>query len=203
MIALGIDTSMPIVSFAVVKDGQLLSHFNEDVGRNLADKISEIIKDVMNRANVKLHEIERCGIVVGPGSFTGLRIGLAFAKGFFAGADTKIASVSSLECIARSSGKVGNISVFSDARQGEVFFAKFSNDGGFIRLSNDERILREEALLKCESDDKIIEISENLSLSQTCGETAAKIALQSFDLTTVDEVFPNYMQVSYAERCKK
>jgi len=203
VIALGIDTSMSVASFAVVSDGQILAQFNEDVGRNLADKISDIIKNLLEAARVKICEIERCGIVVGPGSFTGLRVGVAFAKGFFAGGDTKIASISSLECIARSSGETGNITVLSDARQGEVFFAKFKNDGKFVRLSDDERILREEALLKCKVGDKIIELSDELSLLQTCAETAAKIALCSSDLTTIDEVFPNYMQVSYAERCKK
>ncbi|MCL2845629.1 MAG: tRNA (adenosine(37)-N6)-threonylcarbamoyltransferase complex dimerization subunit type 1 TsaB [Chitinivibrionia bacterium] len=203
MITLGIDTSMSVVSFAVARDGCTLARFNEDVGKNLADKISNIIKELLISANVESSEIERCGIVVGPGSFTGLRVGIAFAKGLFAGADTKIASISSLECIARSSGETGNICVFSDARQGEVFFAKFRNDGEFVRLSDDERILREEALSRREVGDKTIELSDELSLSQTCGETAANIALSCQNLTTIDEVFPNYMQVSYAERCKK
>ena len=201
MTAFGIDTSMSVVSFAVVEDDRVLACFNEDVGRNLTDKISQITKSLLEKSKKKISDIDRCGIVVGPGSFTGLRVGTAFAKGLFAGAKTKIAPVSSLECIARASGEKGNVCVLSDARNGEVFFAKFAISDEFVRLCDERRISREEALEKIDEGDKIIE--EPFNLAQICGETLAKLALETQNLTAIEDVFPNYMQVSYAERCKK
>ena len=196
MITLGIDTSLDDVSFAILDGLTVLAEYNENIGRNLADKISGIFLELFNEAKVKADDFERCGIVVGPGSFTGLRIGIAFAKGLFADSNVKIAPVSSLECIARSCAKTGNVSVILDARQGEVFFAKFNNENGFVRLCEDKRISIEEAL----KNENIIEAP---NFAKNRGEIAAKIAMESKELLTIDDIFPNYMQVSYAERCKK
>ena len=196
MITLGIDTSLDDVSFAILDGLTVLAEYNENIGRNLADKISEIFLELFKEAKVKADDFERCGIVVGPGSFTGLRIGIAFAKGLFANSNAKITPISSLECIARSCAKIGNISVILDARQGEVFFAKFNNENGFVCLCEDKRIALEEAL----KNENIIEAP---NFAKNRGEIAAKVAAESEKLLTIDDIFPNYMQVSYAERCKK
>ena len=216
MITLGIDTSLSRISLAMSKNTAILAEFNEDVGRGLADKIGEITKNLLQTAGVSAGEIERCGIVVGPGSFTGLRIGIAFAKGFFANSEAKICAVSSLECAAKSSGKSGETAVFFDARQDEVFFAKFKNNE---RISEDERLTFEKALEKCGKNDTIIyslsgnsnspikkilqdfECFEAETLAGR-GAVAADIAQKCENLLSIDEIFPNYMQVSYAERMR-
>jgi len=219
MITLGIDTSLSNVSFAILKNSQKdapLAEFNGDAGRGLADKIGEITKKLLDTAGICAGKIERCGIVAGPGSFTGLRIGIAFAKGLFADSEAKICAVSSLECAAKSSGKLGEVAVFFDARQDEVFFAKFRNNE---RISPDERLNFEKALEKCGENDTIIYSLSGNSNSPIkkilrdfeCleaealvgrGAVAAKIAENCENLQTIDEIFPNYMQISYAERCK-
>lgn len=200
MITLGIDTSLNDVSFAIVENTSVFAEFNDNTGRNLVDKISGVFINLFEKANIRINDIERCGIVVGPGSFTGLRIGIAFAKGLFADSDVKFAPVSSLECIAGSSGKTGNISVISDARQDEVFFARFNNESEFVRICEDVRIPFEEALKRCAENDNIIYSTEAANLAKNRGVIAAKIAVESKNLMTINDIFPNYMQVSYAER---
>jgi len=207
MITLGIDTSLSNVSFAVVKDSQVLAEFNGDIGRNLADRIGEIITNLLKKAEVSVREIDRCGIVVGPGSFTGLRIGIAFAKGLFADSNAKIIAVSSLECALKSSD---SSAVFFDARQDEVFFKKNKNE---------ERILFENAVKQIDKSNKIVYSFSGNSSSpikkllqnfecveaetlKNRGAVAAKIAEKSEHLQTIDEIFPNYMQISYAERMR-
>ncbi|MDR0303804.1 MAG: tRNA (adenosine(37)-N6)-threonylcarbamoyltransferase complex dimerization subunit type 1 TsaB [Chitinispirillales bacterium] len=221
MIVLGIDTSMSEVSFALVENSEVLAEFCGDLGRNLVDKISGIFTDLLKKANIKASDIRRCGIVAGPGSFTGLRIGIAFAKGFFADSDVQVKSVSSLECIARSSGKIQKVSVFLDARRNEVFFARFNMQNGFMRIFDEKRISFESAIEMCEKTDDVIYSFSGFSdsalkkipqffensfevekLAKNRGEVAAKIAAESENLMTIDDVFPNYMQVSYAERQK-
>jgi tRNA threonylcarbamoyl adenosine modification protein YeaZ len=222
MIVLGIDTSMDVASFAIVENSSVLAEFNGSLGRNLVDNISGIFADLFERAKVKASDIQRCAIVAGPGSFTGLRVGIAFAKGLFAFSNVKVASVSSLECIARSSKKNGNISVILDARQNEVFFAKFNAENGFSRIFDEEKISFEAALERCEKNDSVIysflgfsdsplkkipQFFENSfeveEVAKNRGEVAAKIAAECENLMTIDDIFPNYMQVSYAERQKK
>lgn len=228
MITLGIDTSLSTVSFAIVKDSKIVAEFNGDIGRNLADNIGEITRDLLEKAKISVKNIDRCGIVVGPGSFTGLRIGIAFAKGLFADTNAEIAAVSSLECAAKTLcgnaqyNKTGEIAVFLDARQDEVFFAKFEKkeNGDFIRKSADERVLFDTAIEKCAKNNAVVYSfsgNNNSLIKQVLqkfesfeaetlvgrGAVAAKIAETSENLQTIDEIFPNYMQVSYAERCKK
>lgn len=207
MITLGIDTSLSSVSFAIVKDSQVLTEFNGDVGRNLTDKIGEIITDLLKKAEVSVREIDRCGIVVGPGSFTGLRIGIAFAKGFFADSSTKICAVSSLECAKKSSNS--SVAIF-DARQNEVFF---------VKNRREDRMPFEKAAEQLEKTDRIVYSFSGNSNSplkkllhdfecieaeilMNRGAVAAKNAEKSMSLQTIDEIFPNYMQVSYAERVR-
>jgi tRNA threonylcarbamoyladenosine biosynthesis protein TsaB len=203
MITLGIDTSMNDVSFAIVNNSQILAEFRGDLGRNLVDRISEIFVDLFQKASIKVSDIERCAIVVGPGSFTGLRIGIAFTKGLFACSNVKIIAFSSLECIARSYERIGNICVILDARQGEVFFAGFNNEDGFKRIYDDERIPLETALEKCTKDSNVIYSVDVEKIAGNRGAVIAKIAAESQNLMTIDEVFPNYMQLSYAERQKR
>jgi len=213
---------MDAASFAIIENSSVLAEFNSILGRNLVDNISGIFAGLFEKAKLKASDIQRCAIVTGPGSFTGLRVGIAFAKGLFAFSNVKAASVSSLECIARSSKKNGNISVILDARQNEVFFAKFNAGNGFSRIFDEEKISFEAALEKCEKTDSVIysflgfgdsplkkipQFFENSfeaeEVAKNRGEAAAKIAAESENLMTIDDVFPNYMQVSYAERQKK
>jgi len=215
MISFGIDTSLSSVSFAIRQNGAVLAEFESDAGRGLADKIGEIMKNLLNTAKISAGDIQRCGLITGPGSFTGLRIGIAFAKGFFADSSAEITEISSLECAAKTYGK-GNVSVLFDARQDEVFFARFEENG---RISEDERISFEKALEKCAENDTIIysfsgnsnsPIKQILSKFECFeaetlagrGITAAEISEKSGVLRTIDEVFPNYMQVSYAEKMR-
>ncbi len=160
---LGIDTSTAMASVALVEDGGLIAEeFHEGntkfgdpsapTGRsNHAEILLPLIERLVKRANVTLSEISAFAVSIGPGSFTGLRIGLSTVKGLSYGWETSVVGVPTLLALAaRVTDWKGLICPFLDARRKEVYTALFykREDGGLEQISGDlvcppERIIRE------------------------------------------------------------
>jgi tRNA threonylcarbamoyladenosine biosynthesis protein TsaB len=136
---LGIDTSSVELGIGLVCDGKPVMVVSRYLRNSHAEHITQSIDFLLETNKIKASEIDSAAIAVGPGSFTGLRIGIAFLKGFFFGREAKVLPVSSLESMAGSwhvSGR--NVVAVSDARNNEVFWARFTVDNGSItRLSDD------------------------------------------------------------------
>lgn len=124
---LGLDTSTPIPSFAVVADGTVLAEETldaSDAGRRTAEHIHLTLE----RAGVSIHEVEQIVVGVGPGGFTGIRIGIATALALGQATHTSVIGVCSLDALAR--GLMGNypdacLVPVIDARRREVFAASY------------------------------------------------------------------------------
>lgn len=82
MIVLGLDTTGPWCTAALVDDALVLAQKSEKIGRGHAERLAPMVQEVMQVADVKADEIDKLCVCTGPGSFTGLRVALAFAKGF-------------------------------------------------------------------------------------------------------------------------
>lgn len=138
-IVLGIDTSSTDLSVGLVRDGRPLASFCRFVGNSHAEQITAAIRAVFDAGAIAPREVERIAAAVGPGSFTGLRIGLAFVKGFCIGRAVPVLPVSSLEILARAvhPGN-GRVTAVIDARNDFVYWASFDvADGVFNRRSDD------------------------------------------------------------------
>jgi tRNA threonylcarbamoyladenosine biosynthesis protein TsaB len=130
----GIDTSSTQLDIALVKDGAPACSFSRYLPGSHAEHISEAVSFLTHSNMVAAGEIGRAGLTVGPGSFTGLRIGIAFVKGFFLTRKTRILPVSSLEAAARAyAGPDGPMVVVYEARRGQVFSARFMLEKGLVR----------------------------------------------------------------------
>lgn len=148
---LGIDTSTPTASVALVEDGELLAEQIQDgaaAGRigSHAATILPLIESVFASAQITPNDL--CGIAVslGPGSFTGLRIGLATAKGLAYPANLPLIGVSTLHAgAARVPGFNGLIGAMFDARKNEVYSALFR------RSQNDLTRVTPDAVLSIKS----------------------------------------------------
>lgn len=144
---LGIDTATAIASVALVEDGKLVleearsaPQQHGPVGRgNHAEILLPLIHAVLNRVGVPLCEISAFAVSIGPGSFTGLRIGLSTVKGLAYGWDIPVVGVPTLLAIAaRVTGWDGLVCPFLDARKKEVYAALFRKKGGTLeRLTED------------------------------------------------------------------
>ena len=113
MITLAFDTATAVATTAVVEDGEVVGE-----RRSRAVTVLEDADALLRQTGVKLSRVDRLAVGVGPGSFTGLRIGLATARGLALALDLPAAGVSTLDALA--AGAPDALPVI-DARRGEVF----------------------------------------------------------------------------------
>jgi len=97
---LAYDTSSKYLSVAVAKDGEILSNFHEDKGMSHSSLLIPTIDSVLKKANLKLKDIDVIALSIGPGSFTGLRIGVSTVKAISLALKIPAIGVPSLDVIA-------------------------------------------------------------------------------------------------------
>ncbi len=223
---LGIDTSSTTLSLGLLKDGEQHTSFSRYVKNSHSEHITSAINSFLSLAEITVDDITRCAVVTGPGSFTGLRIGISFAKGMFITKETSILPISTLQNMAFAAPiQEGIINVAIDARQDFLFFAQYEKcNNSFKVLKEDEKISKEQFLSLITDDAYTLydtagntrsTLFETLSsknsaslstLNLSTGLSAALCAEQQLDSPKwghVVNIFPNYMQESYAERAKK
>ena len=105
MISLFIDTSLENVSICIVKDDKLLSSVNKCIPNMHSVYVTKFVKDVLDEAGIDANDIDNIMVVNGPGSFTGLRIGVTIAKTYGYLIKKNITPVSSLKILAISSNQ--------------------------------------------------------------------------------------------------
>ncbi|HEY2331806.1 MAG TPA: tRNA (adenosine(37)-N6)-threonylcarbamoyltransferase complex dimerization subunit type 1 TsaB [Acidimicrobiales bacterium] len=137
MLILGIDTATPQVGCAIGGHEGVLASFSSAKGRRHAETLTPAIQFLCTQAHVELHEIGAIAVDVGPGMFTGLRVGIATAKAMASALRVPMIGVPSLDLLAfpvrRSSRRIVSV---VDARRAEVFYAFYRQvPGGMQRLS--------------------------------------------------------------------
>lgn len=125
MIVLAVDTCLFACSAAVVEDGVTLASRIEPMSRGHQERLAPLVAEVMAQAAMDFDRLDRIGVTVGPGSFTGLRVGLAFAKGLSAALGVPVIGVGSLEALARPHR--GRVIAALDAKRGQVYLQAFAD----------------------------------------------------------------------------
>ena len=126
MIVLAIETATPQVGVALVDDGGSIVSFHAARDRRHAETLVPAIEYLCRTSSVALSEIDVIGVDVGPGLFTGLRVGLATAKSMAFALDVPMVAATSLEVLARSAELSSQpVVAVVDARRGEVFHQVF------------------------------------------------------------------------------
>lgn len=145
MLVLAVDTSAKVSSVSLVKDKQLLAITTLNTGNTHSETLLTSVNGLMGFANVSASDIDLFAVSAGPGSFTGIRIGVALVKGLAFG-HKKCAGVSTLEALARNlEGQSGIICPVMDARRSQVYNALFKYENGrLVRLCEDRLITLEE-----------------------------------------------------------
>ena len=123
-VLLAIDTSSGTAA-AILVDGVVVSEVYEPDTMQHAEQIGLQIQKVLDGANKKASEVTAVAVGLGPGPFTGLRVGIAAAKMFAAGVGAAIFGVGSLDAIAFGKDLTSPTLVLTDARRSEVFFALY------------------------------------------------------------------------------
>lgn len=143
MKVLGIETATPAISVALVDDARVLGTRDGLVERNRTG-VLPIIDELFQELGVRPTDIDAVAIGAGPGSFTGLRIGMATAKGIAFAAHRPLWAVSSLAAIAHvelQRDPSGTVVAVIDARRGEVYAGAYRRDGEHLVAVGEERVL--------------------------------------------------------------
>jgi len=138
---LSIDTCLGASSVAVLDGERVLAARSEPMTRGHQERIGIIAREAAAEAGVAFTDLERIGVTVGPGSFTGLRVGLAFAKGLATALSIPCVGVNTLESLAF--GCNGFTAAVIDARMAQVYIQVF--EGGVALMAPDALDLGEAA----------------------------------------------------------
>ncbi len=129
---LNIDTSTSVCSVALSRDGQLLALKENNEGLNHSLLLGTYIDDILKENHLTASTLDAVSVSMGPGSYTGLRIGVSMAKGLCYGASRPLIAVNTLQALAKSvSERIGEDALYCpmlDARRMEVYTALFDKE---------------------------------------------------------------------------
>jgi tRNA threonylcarbamoyladenosine biosynthesis protein TsaB len=190
---LALDTAMGACSVAVHDAGHVRAKAFAAMERGHAEAIAPMVRDVMAEARLEFVDLERIVVTVGPGTFTGVRIGLAMARGLGLALEIPVIGVDTLAAIAANGSAIHKpLLVAADARKGEIYAALFDqsgkNPGGPAVTSIDTclRLLPEGPVqVRGTAADSVIAASTRHDLTRSrCGDVpdAASFGRHGFDL---------------------
>ncbi len=174
---LAIDTATAAGGVALVEDDKVLFEVREKMPMKHAERIMVLVDRVLKETGTSPDSLDGLAVSIGPGSFTGLRVGVNTAKGLSGGQELLAAPVSTLEVLAGNFPDPGTLCCpMLDARKGEVYTALFrTGENGFPERLTEDEVLEPEAALRKISN----ELSQGLGEESGnpivfCGDGAAK-----------------------------
>ena len=225
MIILAFDSTAKAASVAITDDEQLLALYNIDNGLTQSELLLPMAENMLKNLKLTFDDVELLACAVGPGSFTGVRIGVALVKGIAFGKNIPCVSVSTLDELAENlAGLEGIIVPVMDARRQQVYTATYRGRYGKL-----EKLTSDRAIAISELADELKEYSEPIYLVgdgyevakhglEAAGvkvqntpkllitENAYSVALvakrkhESGEATTDLEIAPTYLRMPQAER---
>lgn len=225
MLILSFESSAKAAGAALIRDGMLLGEYFQNSGQTHSRTLMKMAGDLLENCDLTVNDLDAVAVAAGPGSFTGLRIGVAAAKGLAWGREIPCVGVSTLEAMARNVAVTDGIIVAAmDARRDQVYNALFAVENGtFTRLCEDRaispaelakdlekyektKILVGDGAILCyntwsENTAKLLLLPEHLRQQRAAGVAlAAEEALKRGDVPSTAELTPNYLRLSQAER---
>ena len=223
---LAFDGTAKAASVAVADGDRILAHYTVDNGLTQSELLLPMAEDMLRGLKLSFSDIDLYATSVGPGSFTGVRIGVSLIKGLAFGRNIPCVGVSTIEALAENlRGLRGIIVPCMDARRGQVYSATFISDGkNLTRLCEDRAIsLRDLAEELRQYEGESIYISGDgysvakkaltdleINLSDTPellilenAASVAKVALKKYesgDVSSDSELSPVYLRMPQAER---
>ena len=192
---LAIDTATKSIYLALVIDGVVVDSINQEGASNHSVTIMPLIDQLLKKQSLTLRMIEGILVGIGPGSYTGVRIGVAIAKMIGYLNPIEIYTFSSLALLATVSDS-NDVLAYIDARRGNAFLATFSQKKSLLNVLQEDCLVNFDEYKKSlkSSFDEIYEGTPNI----------IKL-INSNLLTKVEDVHalvPNYLQITEAERNK-
>ena len=139
---LALETSAKAVSAAVTENGKVLCSGYQDTGLTHSRTLMPIVEHILKNADLTIADLDAIAVAAGPGSFTGIRIGVSAAKGLAFAVDKPAIGVSTLAAMARNVAFTDGLVICAmDARRNQIYNALFeAKDGQLTRLTEDRAI---------------------------------------------------------------
>ena len=223
MLILAFETSAKAASAALLEDGKLLGESYQNTGLTHSQTLMVMAENLLRQCGKTVADVSAVAVAAGPGSFTGVRIGVAAAKGFAWGRQLPLYGVSTLEAMAYhglAAGEGALVCAAMDARRSQIYNALFEIRGGKpVRLCEDRAIslaelgeelgkMQKSAFLVgdgaqlCYNTCLDMGIPAVLAPGNLVSQSAWGVAMAAFGQTPVpaEELLPVYLRLSQAER---
>jgi len=142
LLILAFETSAKAASAALLGDGILLGEIYQNTGLTHSQTLMVMAQDLMRQCGKTMADVTHVAVAEGPGSFTGVRIGVAAAKGLSWGGELPCCGVSTLEAMARALGAwEGYVCPVMDARRNQVYNALFYSRAGVLTRIREDRAI--------------------------------------------------------------
>lgn len=142
MLILGIDTSTNVGTVAIYSDVKgTLGEISVNINKTHSENIMVMIDELFKLTNTTINDIDKIAVSIGPGSFTGIRIGVAVAKGLASATNCKIVGVNELDVIAgNSTSNECEICSIIDARKERGYYCTFKYENGILKQLEDYKV---------------------------------------------------------------
>lgn len=224
---LALETAAKAVSAAVTEEGKVLASAYQDTGLTHSRTLMPLVELLLRNTDMTAADLDVIAVSAGPGSFTGVRIGVSAAKGLAWAADKPCAAVSTLAALARNVAFLDGLVVCAmDARRQQVYNALFeARNGALTRLTEDRAITLSDLAEELRGDPRsktvlgdggrmtydfltAAGVSCRLAPAHLVKENAVSVALEAEDiaraggLVTAQELAPVYLRPPQAERLR-
>ena len=164
---LAIDTSGPVAGCCVTSGGKVRHLIAMEHGLTHSQTIMTAVDQALSASGMTCADIDLFAVVAGPGSFTGVRIGVCAAKGFAHAANKPCVAVHALEALAMNmAGFDGAVCPILDARRGQVYCAAFDMSSGKpVRVMEDDAIALEEFLERLPKDKRLAFVGDGVGVN--------------------------------------
>ena len=204
MISLFLDTSDKRIIVSILKDLEIINEIVEENDNNLSQRFLPLIDKTLTDVDMTLQDINKIFIVNGPGSFTGVRIGVDVAKVIAYSLNIDIVTISELELLATTDTKSDFVVSYIDARRGYVYAGMYDNNLNFI--FKDEYLSLEKLNNKIRRHSSFDRISYVSYYDNIEGSTIPKIDVSKIVKKHMDDkamnphkIIPNYLKRTEAE----
>lgn len=142
MIVLGIHTCTPSLGVAITQDAEILGESILISNQEHVERIAGTLEDLTGRLGLSFGELDGIGVAIGPGSFSGIRVGMATAKGMALALRKPLVGLSSLEILAWAALRTGETGVAAiDARRGQLYVALYRRENWGVVVMEEPRIV--------------------------------------------------------------
>ncbi|MFN3536432.1 MAG: tRNA (adenosine(37)-N6)-threonylcarbamoyltransferase complex dimerization subunit type 1 TsaB [Brevundimonas sp.] len=171
-----IDTALGACTAVTAEGVRVIAAESEIMARGHQERLGGMVRAAMASARWSFEDLDRIAVTTGPGSFTGLRVGLAFAQGLGLALDRPVAGLSTLAALARCVEAEGVVWALIDARRGQVYGQPFQNDAS---LADPAALDLEAATLRLTETQARIAVGSGASLLSVRGVYVEVLAAPS------------------------